>query len=111
MDGRDPYEGMGEFHDLFMDDAWARLRPVLTEAFAHLDESATVLDLGAGTGLGTRALAASTPARIVAVEPPLTMRAVLTARRSASSSSSGSARVGARRSPSTTSAHVCRPGR
>ncbi|SOE02227.1 class I SAM-dependent methyltransferase [Blastococcus haudaquaticus] len=74
------YEQMGEFHDLFMDDAWERLRPTLTEAFAQLDADATVLDLGAGSGVGTRVLAACTPARIIAVEPSRTMRAVLTAR-------------------------------
>lgn len=74
------YEGMGEFHDLFVADAWTRLRPVLAEAFSALDDTATVLDVGAGTGVGTLVLAGCTAARIVAVEPSRTMRAVLTAR-------------------------------
>lgn len=73
------HEGMGEFHDLFMDDAWETLRPVLARAFASLVPGATVLDLAAGSGVGTRVLAACTAARIIAVEPSRTMRAVLTA--------------------------------
>lgn len=76
----DPYEAMGEFHDLFMEEPWARLRPVLVDAFSGLSPSELVVDLGAGTGIGTRLLAGCTAARIVAVEPSLTMRAVLTAR-------------------------------
>ena len=74
------YDGMGEFHDLFMDEAWMRLEPLLREAFSSLTGSATVLDLGAGTGVGTRVLGRCTAARIFAVEPSRTMRAVLTAR-------------------------------
>lgn len=80
MPVKEDYDGMGEFHDLFMDTAWTRLEPLLREAFASLTGSATVLDVGAGTGFGTRILARCTPARIVAVEPSRTMRAVLTAR-------------------------------
>lgn len=76
----DAYEGMGEFHDLFMTDAWGGLRPALASAFADLDADATVLDVGAGTGIGTRLLARSTAAQVVAIEPSLTMRAVLLAR-------------------------------
>lgn len=76
----DPYEALGEFHDLFMEESWARLRPVLVDAFSGLGSSELVVDLGAGTGIGTRLLAGCTAARITAVEPSLTMRAVLTAR-------------------------------
>ncbi|MGE4365427.1 MAG: class I SAM-dependent methyltransferase [Mycolicibacterium sp.] len=76
----DAYEGMGEFHDLFMTDVGGGLRPALASAFADLDPVATVLDLGAGTGIGTRLLARSTPAQVIAIEPSLTMRAVLLAR-------------------------------
>jgi SAM-dependent methyltransferase len=76
----DPYERLAEFHDLFMDDAWERLSPVLGAAFGALGSSSLVVDLGAGTGVGTRALARATSARILAVEPSLVMRTVLTAR-------------------------------
>jgi SAM-dependent methyltransferase len=76
----DSYQDLGEFHDLFMSAPWERLRPALRTAFSSLDPGATILDLGAGTGMGTRTLAAVTRARIVAIEPSRTMRAVLTAR-------------------------------
>ncbi|MGC3953650.1 MAG: class I SAM-dependent methyltransferase [Propionicimonas sp.] len=74
------YDGLGEFHDLFMDPAIQRLQPVLRDAFGRLGPDDVVVDLGAGTGLGTRALAGQTRARIIAVEPSQTTRAVLTAR-------------------------------
>jgi len=76
----DRYERLGEFHDLFMEPVWAALAPALADAFGALGPGAVVADLGAGTGVGTRVLARSTAAEIVAVEPSLTMRAVLTAR-------------------------------
>lgn len=74
------YDRLGEFHDLFVDEARLRLRPAFESAFGRLEPSAIVLDLGAGTGLGVRHLARATRARIVAVEPSVTMRAVLLAR-------------------------------
>lgn len=76
----DPYEGLGEFHDLFMVEPWERLRPSVARLFGDLTHDGVVVDLGAGTGMGTRVLAAESQARVVAVEPSLTMRAVLTAR-------------------------------
>lgn len=76
----DTYAAVGEFHDLFMDDAWDRLVPALARAFGALDAGGTVLDVGAGSGVGTRRLAAATRATIVAVEPSVTMRSVLLAR-------------------------------
>lgn len=76
----DPYEELGEFHDLFMEGAWARLRPALVQVFSGLTSADLIVDLGAGTGVGTRILAGCTPAQIVAIEPSRTMRAVLLAR-------------------------------
>ncbi|MFC6355898.1 class I SAM-dependent methyltransferase [Luethyella okanaganae] len=77
---RDHYEELAEFHDLFMDGPWNRIRPALADAFSRVGVSERILDLGAGTGIGSRILAACTAARIVAVEPSHVMRAVLTAR-------------------------------
>ncbi|MBX3140629.1 MAG: class I SAM-dependent methyltransferase [Trueperaceae bacterium] len=74
------YDRLGEFHDLFVAAARRRLRPALAAAFGGLRPDAVVLDLGAGTGLGVRQLAQATRARVVAVEPSVTMRAVLLAR-------------------------------
>jgi len=76
----DTYADMGEFHDLFMIARWKQLSPALGEVFGHLTASDRLLDLGAGTGLGTRELAAVTAARITAIEPSLLQRAQLTAR-------------------------------
>lgn len=64
----DSYDALGEFHDLFMDEAWIRLQPRLADAFGSLGPSDTVLDIGAGTGVGVRALAQVTRAQIVAIE-------------------------------------------
>lgn len=76
----DPYAEAGEFHDLFMPEPWERLVPALKSAFGDLGPEATLLDIGAGSGVGTVRLARSTRARIVAVEPSLTMRTALLAR-------------------------------
>lgn len=74
------YGAMGEFHDLFMGDAWARLAPYVQVEFGALDPTAVVLDLGAGSGLGTRELGSATRAEIVALEPDLVMRSTLLSR-------------------------------
>ncbi|TDD66523.1 class I SAM-dependent methyltransferase [Jiangella aurantiaca] len=74
------YERLAEFHDLFMTEPWERLRPHVRAAFADLDEHAVVVEIGAGTGMGTRVVAAESRARIVALEPALVMRSILTAR-------------------------------
>ncbi|GAA4794172.1 class I SAM-dependent methyltransferase [Actinomycetospora chlora] len=75
-------------------DAYDRLRPApVPEALRWLVPSpdATVLDLGAGTGLLTRALAAEGVADVVAVEPDEAMRAVLAARSPGAPALAGSA--------------------
>ncbi|PZF84807.1 class I SAM-dependent methyltransferase [Jiangella anatolica] len=74
------YERLAEFHDLFMTEAWERLRPRVRSALAHLGETSVVVEIGAGSGIGTRTIAAETRARIFAVEPALVMRSILTAR-------------------------------
>lgn len=74
------YDRLGEFHDLFMDRSWERLRPVLAQAFGAFGPDRRIVDLGAGSGLGVLALAAETKTRISALEPSLVMRSTLTAR-------------------------------
>jgi hypothetical protein len=76
----DGYERLAEFHDLFMTEPWERLRPRVRSALAHLGDTAVVVEIGAGSGIGTRTIPAETRARIVAVEPALVMRSILTAR-------------------------------
>lgn len=71
------YDALGEFHDLFMTEAWSRLGPVVGRAVAALGPTATVVDLGAGSGLGTLAVARSCEARIWALEPSTVMRSIL----------------------------------
>ncbi|MFT4296157.1 MAG: class I SAM-dependent methyltransferase [Micropruina sp.] len=76
----DHYHELGELHDLFMPGAWDALVGPLATTFGHLGADATIVDLGAGSGLGTVRLARATRARIVAIEPSLTMRSMLLAR-------------------------------
>ncbi len=71
------YGAQAEFHDLFMEGAWASLEPYVREEFGALDETSLVLDVGAGTGLGVRELGRATQAEIVALEPDLVMRSML----------------------------------
>lgn len=76
----DGYQELAEFHDLFMSDAWGRLTPALETAFGTLGPEALVLDLGAGSGVGTVRLGHLTRAQVLAIEPALTMRSMLLAR-------------------------------
>lgn len=76
----DHYAELGELHDLFMPDVWDPLVGTLATTFGDLGPEATILDLGAGSGVGTVRLGHATRARIMAVEPSLTMRSVLLAR-------------------------------
>lgn len=71
------YQGAAEFHDLFMVEPWERLRVHVRTAFAQLGPAATILDLGAGTGMGTRVIAAESSASISAIEPSRIMRTAL----------------------------------
>ncbi|MGO2747133.1 MULTISPECIES: methyltransferase domain-containing protein [Microbacteriaceae] len=74
------YEQLAEFHDLFMDDTWERLRPTVRSVFGALGAGGVIVELGAGSGVGTRVIAAESRARVWAVEPGLVGRAVLLAR-------------------------------
>lgn len=78
----DQYQRASEHFDLLIADAWRALRSALAAALADVDPTAgPVLDLGAGTGIGTRAIAELAPASdIVAVEPPPSLRVGLFSR-------------------------------
>lgn len=76
------YEQVAEYYDLMAVERWQQLGPALLAAFDGVDPTAgPLLDLGAGTGLMTVALADALPgATIVAVEPSRAMRTALIAR-------------------------------
>src|SRR5919201_4925139 len=78
----DPYAITAEFYDVLAGPRWATLAPALANALAGADPAAgPLLDLGAGTGLSTVALADAVPeATILAVEPSPSLRAVLLSR-------------------------------
>lgn len=78
----DEYHASGEFLDLFSRGAWEALRePVLAALAGAAPDAGPVVDLGAGSGLGTRLIADAVPgAHIVAVEPSAMQRAALFAR-------------------------------
>lgn len=80
-DVTDEYQISGEFLDLLSGPAWQALRVPVAEALRGAAPDAPVVDIGAGTGLGTAVLAGVFPAAdILAVEPSPTLRAVLLAR-------------------------------
>lgn len=76
------YDRTAEYVAVLLRDAWTGLGPALTRAVSGMDTGAgPVLDIGAGTGLGTAILAAALPgAAIVAVEPNQALRTALLAR-------------------------------
>lgn len=74
------YDQMAEFHEVLMEPVWDRLDPVVHTAFGHLGPDAAVVDVGAGSGMGLLRTARVFPGRLVAVEPGLVMRAMLTGR-------------------------------
>lgn len=72
------FHGVPEFHELFMDQAWDNLAERL-EGLAINPE--TIIEFGAGSGLGIIAMARMWPqARFWAVEPDQAMRTVLMGR-------------------------------
>jgi SAM-dependent methyltransferase len=78
----DPYEQSAEFIDLLIRDHWKLVAPVVTDALRSLDPArGPLVDVGAGSGIGTRLAAEATPdLEILAVEPSPALRAVLLAR-------------------------------
>lgn len=78
----DEYGVTAEFHDVLTADHAALINSTLQESLVDCDPAAgPVVDLGAGTGLVTEAIAEIVPdARIIAVEPAAAMRAALMTR-------------------------------
>jgi tRNA1(Val) A37 N6-methylase TrmN6 len=70
------YRESAEYVDIMSRDAWRELGPLLAEALEGV--AGPVVDLGAGSGLGTLVIAKALPeAEIIAVEPSSGLRAVL----------------------------------
>ncbi|TDC30060.1 class I SAM-dependent methyltransferase [Micromonospora sp. 15K316] len=84
----DPYAESGEFIDVFSRDAWQTLGPPIVSALrGAVPAHGPILDIGAGTGLGTFLVAETLPtAEVVAVEPSPVLRAVLLSRLAAGES-------------------------
>ncbi|MEH1098366.1 SAM-dependent methyltransferase [Micromonospora sp. CPCC 205561] len=80
----DEYAISAEYLHLLSEPAWRALRTPVTEALRGAAGDATLLDVGAGSGLGTEVLAATvSDADVVAVEPSPVLRAVLLSRMTA----------------------------
>ncbi|MFV2102321.1 class I SAM-dependent methyltransferase [Micromonospora sp. LOL_024] len=77
----DEYRISGEYLHLLSEPAWQALRTPVAEALRGAVGDAILLDVGAGSGLGTEVLAAAVPdGDLIAVEPSPVLRAVLLAR-------------------------------
>ncbi|MCW6004651.1 class I SAM-dependent methyltransferase [Micromonospora sp. CPCC 205371] len=78
----DPYAESGEFIDVLSRGAWEALRVPLAQALAQArPDQGPIVDIGAGTGLGTLVAARAVPgADLIAVEPSPILRAALLAR-------------------------------
>lgn len=78
----DEYAVAAEHYDLWAAGHWAQLRPALAAQLKGVDASAgPVLDVGAGTGLGTVLIADAVPGvQVLAVEPSRAMRVGLVTR-------------------------------
>lgn len=81
MGGYQEYAAAAEYLHLLSGPMWTTLRPRLAAALAGIDPDAgPVLELGAGTGLGTDVLLGSFAGDVLAVEPSASLRGVLLAR-------------------------------
>lgn len=79
--GHDEYAGAAEYLHLLSGPMWTDLRPRVAAALRGVDpDGGTVLELGAGTGLGTDVLLDTVTNDLLAAEPSGAVRAVLLAR-------------------------------
>ena len=74
------YDATAELHEVHMPAAWDRLRGVVGDIFGGIGSDGVIVDIGAGSGLGSAMLAEVTDAEIIALEPNATMRAMMVAR-------------------------------
>ncbi|MEM7326874.1 MAG: class I SAM-dependent methyltransferase, partial [Actinomycetota bacterium] len=74
------YDKRAEFHEVFMPPVWDRLQTLVRNAFGSVGPDGVIVDIGAGSGLGATKVAGVTDAEIIALEPNMTMRAMLVAR-------------------------------
>ena len=74
------YDATAEFHEIHMHTAWDRLRDLMRDTFADIGPDAVIVDIGAGSGMGSALLADITDAEIIALEPNTTMRSMMMAR-------------------------------
>jgi hypothetical protein len=80
---KDEYALSAEYIDIMSAEPWESFGPALSGALHGLepDGAASLIDVGAGSGLGTQVIAQSLPdVEIVAVEPSVSLRSVLLAR-------------------------------
>jgi len=84
-DADDEYRSSAEYVELLSRPAWEALRPLVTAALSGTDPGdGPIVDIGAGTGLGTLVAARAVPgAEVVALEPSLPLRTALFARTAA----------------------------
>lgn len=76
----DSYDDLAEFHDVFMGPVWEQLRPRVRTVLGRCSEADVVVEIGAGSGMGTSVIAAECRAEIFAMEPNQVMRAMLLGR-------------------------------
>ncbi|GAA2324621.1 class I SAM-dependent methyltransferase [Streptomyces cuspidosporus] len=79
----DPYARSAEYIDIMIAEAWDAFGPALADTLKGTEAiPGTIVDLGAGSGRGVRAVCAAFPgdSPILAVEPSPALRAVLLAR-------------------------------
>ncbi|MDJ0498338.1 MAG: class I SAM-dependent methyltransferase, partial [Acidimicrobiia bacterium] len=74
------YDETAEFHEVHMHPAWDRLHDVMRDTFGDIGPDAVIVDVGAGSGMGSAVLADITDAEIIALEPNITMRSMMMAR-------------------------------
>ena len=74
------FDTFAEFHEVFMPPAWDRLRDLLADTFGSIGPDGVIVDIGAGSGLGSVLLGEASDAEIIALEPDTTMRSMMVAR-------------------------------